>query len=358
MNAIVLAGGLGTRLRPVTGPTPKPLAPLLGRPILEHILRLLREQGFTRVCLALGYGAGEIRRCFAGGYPGLELYFREEQEPLGTAGAVRACRDFIGQEDVLVISGDVACDFALARLMASHRERGAAAALALVRDPAPLRFGLAVTDPEDRIRAFIEKPDWPRVVTDLVNTGIYALSPRALEAIPEGRAWDFGKDLFPALLKAGETLLGLPMEGYWCDLGTPLSYYRCCVDALEGRLRLEPGPAFVSALSAESSPPRTEASAREPEAPTQLRIPCRDRARLMGQLSELMLELDAEYSDGILLRRSGWELRVRPDSAESALRLEAAAPEPEFARSLALSLGDVIRALEQGDEAMKTKELS
>ena len=97
MNAIVLAGGLGTRLRPVTGPTPKPLAPLLGRPILEHILRLLREQGFTRVCLALGYGAGEIRRRFAGGYPGLELCFREEQEPLGTAGAVRACRDFIGR---------------------------------------------------------------------------------------------------------------------------------------------------------------------------------------------------------------------------------------------------------------------
>ena len=352
MKAVVLAGGLGTRLRPVTGPTPKPLAPLLGRPILEHILRLLREQGFTRVCLALGYGAEEIRRRLAGGFPGLELCFREEKEPLGTAGAVRACGAFIGKEDVLVISGDVACDFDLARLMERHRERGAAATLALVRDPAPLRFGLAVTDPEDRIRAFIEKPDWPRVVTDLVNTGIYVLSPRALAAIPEGRAWDFGKDLFPALLEAGETLLGLPMEGYWCDLGTPLSYYRCCVDALEGRLALEPGPSFLSAREPEASPPR------EPEAPVSLRVPCRDRARLMGRLSELMLELDAEYSDGILLRRPGWQLGVRPDGRESALRIRANASDPEYARSLALSLGDVIRALEQGDEAMKTKELS
>ena len=339
MKAIVLAGGFGTRLRPVTGALPKPLAPLVGRPILEHILLLLKKHGFTQVCLALGYGAEAIRARFAEGLEGLELCFREEKEPLGTAGAVGACREFIGDEDVLVISGDVACDFDLGQLMARHRERGAAATLALVRDPAPLRFGLAVTDPEDRIRAFIEKPDWPRVVTDLVNTGIYVLSPRALAAIPEGRAWDFGKDLFPVLLKAGEELLGLPMEGYWCDLGTPLSYYRCCVDALEGRLRLQPGPAFQTREA-----PRE--SAREPEAPVRLRIPCRDRAGLMGRLSELMLELDADFSDGILLRRPGWRLAVRPEEAESALRIEAGAQDTELARSLALSLQEVVRALE------------
>ena len=339
MNAIVLAGGLGTRLRPVTGPTPKPLAPLLGRPILEHILRLLREQGFTRVCLALGYGAGEIRRRFAGGYPGLELCFREEQEPLGTAGAVRACRDFIGQEDVLVISGDVACDFALARLMASHRERGAAAALALVRDPAPLRFGLAVTDENDAIRAFVEKPAWSRVVTDLVNTGIYVLSPRALAAIPAGRFFDFARDLFPLLLQRGELLLGVPLEGYWCDVGTPLSYYRCCVDALEGRLRLEPEESF------QPSP-----ALRETDGPPEgfvLELPCRDRAALMGRLSRWMLELPTDYADGIRLHAPRYELHICPEDEKSALRIAVNAEDAEFARRLAFSARDLAEILEE-----------
>ena len=340
MKAVLMAGGQGTRLRPVTGELPKPLAPMLGRPMMEHILLLLKEHGFTQICGALGYRAEEIMERFGDGRAlGLRLSWRVEREPLGTAGAVRNCRDFIGDEDVLVISADAACDFDLSGLLKAHRKRGAAATLALVRDPAPLRYGLAVTDSSDRIRAFIEKPDWSRVVTDLVNTGIYVLSPRALDAIPEGQAYDFGRDLFPSLLASGETLLGLPMEGYWCDVGTPLSYYRCCVDALEGRLRLHPGPDFLPV-----EPPAE--SAEERPSQVALRIPCRDRAGLMGALSELMLELDADYSDGILLRRESWDLRIRPERDQAALRVEANALDTEFARDLALSARDVIRALE------------
>ena len=239
MKAIVLAGGEGTRLKAVTGPLPKPMVPLLGRPLLEHILRLLKKHGFTRVCAALKYRPEDIRSVLGDGSSlGLRLEYRVEEGELGTAGAVKNCADFIGDEDVLVISGDAACDLDLSALWRRHRERGPAASLALRRDAAPLRYGLAVTDAEGAIRAFVEKPRWPQVVTDLVNTGIYVLSPRALDAIPAGRRFDFGKDLFPLLIRRKQLLLGVPLEGYWCDVGTPLSYYQCCADALTGKTRI------------------------------------------------------------------------------------------------------------------------
>ena len=180
MKAVIMAGGEGTRLRAVTGGGAKPLVPLLGRPLMEHILLLLRAHGFTEVCASLGYRADSIRARFGDGSAlGLSLCYRTEERPLGTAGGVKNCADFIGDDDVLVVSGDAACDFDLGALYRAHRERGAAATLALARCAEPLRYGLAVTDGDGWVRAFIEKPDWGRVVTDLVNTGIYLLSPRA-----------------------------------------------------------------------------------------------------------------------------------------------------------------------------------
>ena len=185
MKAVIMAGGEGKRLRCVTGDEPKPLVPLLGRPLMEHILRLLKQHGFTEVCAALRYRSCDIRSAFGDGrLLGLSIQYRVENRPLGTAGGVKNCADFIGDEDVLVLSGDAACDFDLAALFDAHRAGGAAATLALYRHPEPLSYGLAVTDGEGFVRAFIEKPDWGRVVTDLVNTGIYVLSPRALAAIP------------------------------------------------------------------------------------------------------------------------------------------------------------------------------
>lgn len=339
MKAVILAGGEGTRLKAVTGEKPKPMVDLLGRPLMEHILLLLKKHGFTEICAAVRYRAEEIMDYFGDGSRlGVHLRYQAESEPLGTAGAVKRCASLLGGGDCLVISGDAACDFDLAALWQRHRAGAAAATLALYRDPEPLRFGLAVTDGADRIRAFIEKPAWERVVSDLVNTGIYVLSPAALEQIPEGREYDFGKDLFPALLQQGLPLLGVPLNGYWRDVGTPLSYYQCCVDALEGRLAIFPGEAF-------QAPPPEESPAEDPPAAATLDCPCASRAAVMGALSELMLELDADYSDGIRLHDPRYELHIAPLSARSAVRIAVDSRDAEFARSLALSAGELVKAL-------------
>ena len=153
MKAVILAGGLGTRLRAVTGEHPKPLAPLLGRPVMEHIVELLRDQGFTEICAALHYRAGEIMAHFGDGRRfGVHMEYRIETANLGTAGSVKNCRDFFGDEDFLIISGDAACDFRLDRLMELHRKKHAAVTIALSRESEPLRYGLAVTDGDGRIR--------------------------------------------------------------------------------------------------------------------------------------------------------------------------------------------------------------
>lgn len=339
MKAVILAGGEGTRLKCVTGERPKPLVPLLGRSLLEHILLLLRRCGFTEVCAAVRYRAEEIEAAFGGGPPGMTLCCRREEVPLGTAGAVKNCADFYGDEDFLLISGDAACDFELGALWRRHRESGAAATIALKRDASPLRFGLAVTDAAGDVRGFVEKPDWPGVVSDRVNTGIYVLSPRAMACVPEGRPFDFARDLFPLLLRRGERIAALEMEGYWCDVGTPLSYYRCCVDALEGRLKIDIPPAFF--------PPEGEERPRRAEkAAAVLDFPCRDRAAAMTALSSLMLEMGADYSDGIRFPLAEGAVHICPRAETSALAVAVDAPDAEFAASLALSAGEIIKALD------------
>lgn len=343
MKAVIMAGGMGSRLKAITGDRPKPMVPLLGRPLMEYILELLRSQGFDQACAAVRYRAGDIMAHFGDGSRfGVEMQYRVEEEPLGTAGAVKNCRDFYGGEDFLVISGDAACDFRLSRLMEEHKRRGAAVTLALCRHSEPLSYGLAVTDGEGRIRSFVEKPDWSRVVTDLVNTGIYVISPRIMELVPEGREFDFAKDLFPLLLSRGELLLGMPMEGYWCDVGSPLSYYRCCADALEGKLRLDFPELF--------RPPIPSGGDVPPLPGENLDCACRSRAELMGSLSELLMDMGADYSDGLQLDAPRFHLRISPLASRSALRISVSSQDAEFARELAISARDLARALEKGGE--------
>ncbi len=331
MKAIIMAGGRGTRLQAISGGLPKPMMPLCGRPILEHIIRLLAAQGFQELCLTLGYKPEVIRDHFGDGQDfGVKLRFHTESQPLGTAGGVRACADFYGQDDFLVISGDAACDFDLARLMAHRRETRCTAALGLYRHPEPLRFGLVPATEDGRILNFLEKPGWDRVVTDLINTGIYALSPAAMAPVPPDRPYDFGKDLFPQLLRQGEPLHGLALEGYWCDIGTPRDYYQCNLDALEGRLRLPIPP--------ESAPePQAEAPRRNPLSPLSRvsRLPCRERARIMGILSLSLAELGAELTDGLCLATPDGRLRISPDPGAEALIIEADAADPKAAQALA-----------------------
>lgn len=340
MKAVIMAGGEGKRLKAVTGELPKPMVPMLGRPMMEHIILLLKENGFEDICAAVKYRAEDIMEYFGDGSKlGVRLQYRVEQQALGTAGGVKNCADFYGDEDFLVISGDAACDFDLRELMARHRESGSAVSLALYRHPEPLSYGLAVTDQGGLIKAFVEKPRWSRVVTDLVNTGIYAVSPRAMASVPEGASFDFAKDLFPLLMKNGEKLLGLSMDGYWCDVGSPLSYYRCCADALEGRLHLHPSPAFAPPAPGEDEDSDEEGAAN-------LDCPCRSRAELMGALSELMLDMGADYSDGIRLRGSRFDLHISPLSKSSALRISVSSQDAEFAKELALSAKELAQALD------------
>lgn len=339
MKAVIMAGGMGTRLRAVTGDTPKPMADMLGKPMMEHIVELLKTHGFDDICVSLRYRAGDIMAHFGDGSRfGVKMQYRVEESALGTAGGVKNCADFFGNEDFLVISGDAACDFDLALLMAEHKNRGAAVTLALYRHPEPLRYGLTVTDGSGLVRSFIEKPDWSRVVTDLVNTGIYAISPGIMDYVPDDVPFDFARDLFPQLMEAGELLVGLPMEGYWCDVGDPLSYYRCCADALSGKLRLTLPDQFASVRDGNEEKPD--------DGDDGVACPCRSRAELMGTLSELMLDMGADYSDGIRLSGENYSLHIAPLSRRSAIRIAVRSEDTEFARELAESAKKLAEALD------------
>ena len=297
MKAIILSGGEGTRLRSISGGLPKPMMPLLGKPLLERTVALLRENGFDRLCVTLHYAPEAIRRCLGdGGRFGVSIEYRQEATPLGTAGAVRNCRDFIGDDTVLVMSGDCACDFDLAELFRGHE---AGVTIALAANAEPLPYGLVVTDRAGRITGFVEKPTWEKVVTDRVSTGIYVLAPDVTDRIPEGVPYDFAKDLFPKLLAEGVPMTGRIMEGYWCDVGTPRAYYQCNLDALDGFYRLP-----------------------EENGPTRRVIPCRDRARLMRAMTEALAEFGADMTDGLTYNSEQGRAHLAPLADRTALALE------------------------------------
>ena len=180
------------------------MVPLVGVPVLDRLLDLLRRNGFTDVCMTLCYRPEVIQEhCGDGSDYGVHLKYRIESEPRGTAGGVRACSDFYGKEDFLVISGDAACSFDLLGLYRRHQQADAAVTIALYPNAEPLQYGLVLQDRQGFVQHFIEKPDWEHVVTDLVNTGIYIVSPRAMAYVPEDQPFDFAKDLFPLLLEIG-----------------------------------------------------------------------------------------------------------------------------------------------------------
>ncbi|NIM04875.1 MAG: NTP transferase domain-containing protein [Armatimonadetes bacterium] len=236
-RAVVMAGGEGSRLRPLTSSLPKPMMPVANRPIMEHILALLRENGVEQAHAGLHYLADEIEAYFGDGSDfGLRLDYSVEDTPLGTAGSVKRLQEHL-EGTFVVISGDALCDFDLGAAIHFHREKGSAATLVLTRVAEPREFGVVITDEEQRVQRFLEKPSWGEVFSDTVNTGIYVLEPQVLDKIdPEGQV-DFSGDLFPALLKEGWPLYGYVAEGYWCDIGSLEQYRQANVDCLEGRVR-------------------------------------------------------------------------------------------------------------------------
>ena len=234
-----MAGGEGTRLRPLTCDCPKPMIQLMNRPVMQYALALLRRHGVTQVAATLGYLPDAIMDHFEGGDAfGVDLRYFIEKTPLGTAGGVKQAAGFL-DETFAVLSGDGITDLDLAAAAAFHREKGALATLVLKRADNPLDYGVVLTGPDGRVQSFHEKPDWSEVVSDTVNTGIYILEPQALDHIPDDRPCDFGHDLFPALVKAGLPVYGYVMDGYWCDIGDVRAYLAAHADAMEGRIRVE-----------------------------------------------------------------------------------------------------------------------
>jgi mannose-1-phosphate guanylyltransferase/phosphomannomutase len=301
MKAVILSGGAGTRLQAIAGGLPKPMMPLLGKPLLEHIVALLRSQGITQLCLTLCHRPETIVRHFGDGSAfGVSITYRRETAPLGTAGAVKNCADFIGSEPVLVMSGDCACDYDLTELTDNHR---AGVSIALAANSEPLAYGLVVTDQTGRITGFLEKPAWEQVVTDHVSTGIYVLSPEVLEKIPTGRPYDFARDLFPRLLGEDVPMTGRTLAGYWCDIGTPRAYYQCNLDALDGLYQLPGGTATPRRI-----------------------VPCADRARLMGALSQTLVAFGADFTDGLTIESDLGHAHLAPLPGRSALVLEGDGP--------------------------------
>jgi mannose-1-phosphate guanylyltransferase / phosphomannomutase len=239
MKGVVMAGGEGTRLRPLTSNQPKPMVPIVGKPCMEHILELLRKHGFDDVIVTLAFLPQAIRSYFGDGEGlGLNIEYSVEESPLGTAGSVRLASGKL-DDTVLVISGDALCDIDLTALLRFHQEKKAAVTIGLKSVENPLEFGIVVTDDEGRIERFLEKPSWGQVFSDTINTGIYVIEPEVLQHVPTDRPYDFSKELFPHLLEMGKPLYGHVCDGYWQDIGNLDQFRQANYDALDGKVALD-----------------------------------------------------------------------------------------------------------------------
>ncbi len=240
MRAVLMAGGSGTRLRPLTCDLPKPMVPILNRPIAEHIINLLKRHQITEIIATLHYLPDVMRDYFQDGSDfGVQMtYAVEEDQPLGTAGCVKNIAELL-DETFLVISGDSITDFDLNAAIEFHRRQKSKATIVLTRVPNPIEFGVVITDEHHRIRRFLEKPSSSEIFSDTVNTGTYILEPEVLEYLPANQESDFSKELFPLLLEKDEPMYGYIAQGYWCDVGHLDAYRESQYDALYRKVRLD-----------------------------------------------------------------------------------------------------------------------
>ena len=245
MKAMLLAAGLGTRLRPLTYEVPKPMVPVLGRPVMEHILRLMVRHGFDDVIANLHYFPDLIRDRFGDGSEyGARLVYSYEPELMGTAGGVRNAREHFGDETFLVISGDALTDIDLTALWQAHKAKGGIATLALKRVDDPREFGVVIVGEDGRIQGFQEKPEPAEALSDLGNCGIYVFEPEIFDYFPEREFVDWAMDVFPRLLDEDVSFYGHEIAEYWNDVGSLEEYRQGNFDALEGRVHVDvPGSA-------------------------------------------------------------------------------------------------------------------
>lgn len=241
MKAILLAGGKGTRLRPLTLHTPKPIVPIFDRPFLRYQIDLVRQvPEIDEIVLSLNYQPGRIQEVFGDGSElGIRISYVVEPQPLGTGGAIKFAAGNT-REAVVVFNGDVLTNIDLPALLRLHRERKARATITLTPVDNPTAYGLVETEADGRIKAFIEKPSADRITTNLINAGIYVLEPETFDRIPPETAWSIERSYFPSLIERGETFMAHEYRGYWIDIGTPEKYVQVHRDIMDGRFAAPP----------------------------------------------------------------------------------------------------------------------
>ncbi len=241
MKAILLAGGKGTRLRPLTLHTPKPIVPIFDRPFLYYQIDLLRQiPEIDEVILSLNYQPRRIEEIFGDGSAlGIRIRYLVEPNPLGTGGAIKYAEQYL-HDSVVVFNGDVLTQVNLAEVLALHRSRNAKATIVLTPVENPRAYGLVETDPAGNVRRFLEKPDPDQITCDTINAGIYVLEPETFERIPKDTAWSIERRYFPSLVERGETFVAYVYRGYWVDIGTPAKYLQVHRDIMDGRFNAPP----------------------------------------------------------------------------------------------------------------------
>lgn len=242
MKAVILIGGMGTRLRPFTLETPKPLLPVMNRPFLEYQFQVLSRHGVREVVLCTSYRAETFRRAFGDGRRlGLKLSYVRERLPLGTGGAVKNAEPLL-KGTTLVLNGDVLNALDVGAFLKFHRARRAEISIALTRVKDPTRYGLVLTDDKGMVRRFLEKPSWDEVVTNSINAGAYLFEPSVFEHIPDGKPYSLERGLFPERLAAGARIAGYVSPGYWIDIGSVEAYLQVHLDLLQGLAPFKAGP--------------------------------------------------------------------------------------------------------------------
>lgn len=237
----MLAAGVGSRLEPLTTEVPKPMVPIANKPVMEHILLLLKKHGITDVASNLHYQPEKIQSYFGDGTAfGMNLHFHVEEELSGDAGGVRSCRSFLESGTFIVLMGDLITDADLTEIVRQHKAKKALASIAIKKVPDVRHFGVVVTNEEGFITGFQEKPEPEDALSDHASTGIYILEPEVFKHIPETGQYGFGRQLFPDLVRQGLPVLGITInEHYWSDVGTIAQYRQSNFDSINGRVRIE-----------------------------------------------------------------------------------------------------------------------
>jgi len=240
MKAVVMAGGFGTRIQPLTNSRPKPMLPIINKPMMEHTMMTLKDLGITEFIVLLYFKPEIIKEYFGDGSDfGIKITYVVPDDDYGTAGAVKLAQEYIADENFIIISGDLVTDFDFQKIFDYHAQKHSKLTITLTSVDNPLEFGVVIADENGKIEKFLEKPSWGEVFSDTINTGIYIIEPEILEYIPKNENFDFAKDLFPSLMREGIDLTAGYADGYWRDVGNPESYRDVYEDILTGKVDLK-----------------------------------------------------------------------------------------------------------------------